>query len=137
MKKVAITFLALMGVTGSFFLWRHFVTAKDSGMAVASVEEHSPHLLEEGGYYGKAVVLLIDGTEIYCGKDELPQEAMEDYVLKTMDLNKVKQVAIVTSISARYGDVVALMDRLRKRGIRVMTVATKPVSIGTRLPAVD
>jgi len=135
MKKITIAVVALVSVTGGFMLGRYFATPTFSEPK-NSRGQHDPLFDEVVETWGRAVILLIDGSDVYCAKDKVDDAGLEDYVIKTMELNHVKQVVVAGSIATRYGDFVAFIDRLRKQGIKVQTISTRATSPGTRLPLI-
>lgn len=83
---------------------------------------------------GRILIVLVDGTGIYCGTERAPKEAIEEYIDQTMKLNQARSFTVCGSKTARYGDVITLIDRLKKRGLRMAYIDTIPVESGTRLP---
>ena len=133
MKKNLGAFTLLVGIAASFLLGRYF-DRKSRAPVVETLPASHRSLVYSSG---KSLVLLVDGTEVYCGTDLAPKEGVEEYVFRTMELNHVKQFIVCASDTARFGDIVALVGKLKNRGLKMLTISTRPVPSGIRLPLVD
>jgi len=90
----------------------------------------------EPDFFRRTLFVLVDGSDVYCGEERAPKKAVEEYICRTMELNHAKQFVICGTDTARYGDVVALIGKLQKRGLKLATVTTITIPSGTRLPVV-
>lgn len=124
--------LATCLVLGGYFIW--FRQPETSTTQDEPVSEGS--LMFEFEVSSRSLIVLVDGAAVYVGSSRVPRDGLEAYIAQEMKQNRTKTFIMCGSDTAQFGDVMQLIERLKKQGWRCATCDTKPVPSGHRLNAV-
>ena len=130
MSKGAWFFGVVLAMGGSFFVGRYYGDLVAGRRVPGMPRSPEEDILETH----RTLLLLVDGPDVFCANDKVAIEAIDEYVHRTMELNRVGRVLVCGSSTARFGDVVKLVDKLTKRGLKTNLTSSHTIPSGTRLP---
>lgn len=100
-------------------------------------DARSASLLEIEMMPNRYLVVVADVDGFYCGKFRLPDGEEAVHLAAEARIRKVNHVLVVGTAGANYGKVIKLIGQLDQNSLRLYSIATYPVAVGSRLPEVD
>jgi hypothetical protein len=81
--------------------------------------------------------IVIDGPDVYLGKDRIPKEEASVFIAKYAEINGIKKASVHATETARYGDIVRLIGSRDFKRFSWIIIGTRSLPVGTRLEPIE
>ena len=139
MKTKAIVLTILLAVAAGWFAHWQFSTQKVDATADSAPHDEAISIpsLQSEAVVKRYMVVVVDGPDIYVGKDRVLHEHLKPFLAKYAELNRLRAMMVIGSISASYRDVVFVISSVDRKQIPSVTISTRPYPSGYRLDPIQ